>query len=260
MINSDQNFIVEVNDAKLKLEGKWIHNGVSLRIKRGEIFAIVGGSGTGKSMLLREILMLQPLSSGSIHILGKCLQNISSKEFNELQKHWGVMFQQGALFSALTILENVAFPLFEFTKLDKITIENLAKLKILSTGLPLDAITKYPAELSGGMLKRAAIARAIVMDPEIIFLDEPTAGLDPQSAADIDELILSLKSNLGLTIIMVTHDLDSLWQIADKVAFLGAEKVLAIAPMQELVKSSEPMIQTYFSGKRGRIAQQIYQK
>lgn len=252
--------VIEIKNLKINLGGTWIHRGINLSINRGEVFAIVGGSGAGKSLLLRQILNLEQPTSGSISIFQKNLQKMNPDELLALQNHWGVMFQHSALFSSLTVLENVAFPLTEHTTLDPKTINQLALLKIVMAELPASAAYKYPSELSGGMEKRAALARAIVMDPELLFLDEPTAGLDPHAAAGLDELVLNLKKNLGLTIVLVTHDLDTLWTVTDRVAFLGEGKVLAVAPMAELVKDSHPEIKEFFSGPRGRVAQNVYDK
>jgi len=251
--------VIEVKDLKIYIGGAWVHNGVNLTVKRGEILAIVGGSGAGKSLLLRQILALQKPTSGSITILGQSLKNISPVALDRVRKRCGVLFQQNALFSSLSVLENVAFPLQEHSDLSPEAIDELANLKILTADLPESAAHKYPSELSGGMEKRAALARAIALDPELLFLDEPTTGLDPKAASVLDELVLNLKASLGLTIVMVTHDLDSLWRTTDRVAFLGEGKVLCLAPMAELVKNEHPLIQEYFTGPRGRIAQAVYE-
>ncbi len=250
--------IIEVKDVSVKLGGAWVHKNLNLTVNRGEILAIVGGSGSGKTTLLREMLMLERPHSGSINIFGKDLTKASPLTLLEVQKRWGVLFQQNALFTSLTVQENTAFPLHEHTKLDKKTINELAILKILLAGLPLDAAIKYPSELSGGMQKRAGIARAIILDPELLFLDEPTSGLDPESAGAFDELILNLQKTMGLTIVMVTHDVDSLWHVTNRVAFLGEKKVLCVDAMSELVKNPHPQIQAFFSGARGRNTQRMY--
>ncbi len=202
--------------------------------------------------------MLQRPTSGSIRIFGNELTTATPATLLSIQRRWGVLFQQNALFSSLTVLENVAFPLKEHISLDQKTMFELAMLKILSVGLPSDAATKYPSELSGGMQKRAALARAIVLDPELVFLDEPTAGLDPDSAAGLDELILNLQSTMGLTIIMITHDLDSLWQVTQRVAFLGEGRVLCVDNMAKLIANPLPAIQQFFDGPRGRATKDIY--
>lgn len=250
--------IVEVKNVKTYLGGAWVHKGINLTVKRGEIFAIVGGSGSGKTTLLREILALDRPTSGSIKVFGKELDKTTPSELLQIQKRWGVLFQQMALFSSLTLLENVAFPLKEHTDLDINTIQELALLKILMTGLPAEAAFKFPAHLSGGMQKRAGLSRAIVLDPELIFLDEPTSGLDPSTAAGLDELILNLQRTMGLTIVMITHDLDSLWKVASRVAFLGDGVVLSVGTMPELVKNTNPLIFDFFNGPRGQVAQRGY--
>lgn len=250
--------IIEVKDVKMRLGGTWVHNGLNLTVNKGEVLAIVGGSGSGKTTLMREILMLQKPTSGSIRVFGKELTTAGFKTLLEVQRRWGVLFQQSALFSSLNLLENVAFPLDEHSKLDKKTKEKLALLKILLAGLPADAAVKYPSELSGGMQKRAGLARAIVLDPELLFLDEPSAGLDPDSAGALDELILNLQAAMGLTIVIITHDLDTLWTVTNRVAFLGKGKVLEVAPIQDLVNSSNKEIREFFNGPRGRVASEQY--
>lgn len=248
--------IIEIRELKTRLGGTWVHRGINLTVERGEILGIVGGSGSGKTTLLREMLALTQPYSGSIHIFGHEITTASSITLLEIQRRWGVLFQQNALFSSLTLLENVSFPLHEHTKLDPKSIQDLAMLKILMAGLPLDSAYKYPSELSGGMQKRAGLARAIVLDPELIFLDEPTAGLDPNTAAGFDDLIQNLQKTMGLTIVMVTHDLDSLWKITNRVAFLGDGVVLSAEPMSKLILNPHPLIHDFFSGPRGRAAQE----
>lgn len=254
------NSVIKLDNIKISIAGQWIHKGINLEVKRREIVAIVGSSGSGKSTVLREILLLLTPTSGTIEVFGKNLKKISNAEISALKRCWGVLFQQSALFTSLTVLENIAFPLHEHSQLDKTTINELALLKLFAVGLPINAATKYPSELSGGMLKRTALARALVMDPELLLLDEPTSGLDPPGAEGFDKLILNLRDILGLTILMVTHDLDTLWQITDKVAFLSEGTILAFAPMEKLTQSTEPAIRTYFQGPRGRITQQFYGK
>jgi phospholipid/cholesterol/gamma-HCH transport system ATP-binding protein len=244
--------IIEIKDLGTQFGDKWVHKNLNLSVYRGEIIGIIGGSGSGKTTLLREILMLQRPTTGSIKIFGQDIHRLNYEQRLAIQKRTGVLFQQNALFSSLTVMENVAFPLVEHTNLDKNIIEELALLKILLTGLSADTINQYPSELSGGMQKRAALARAIVFDPELIFLDEPSAGLDPINASTLDQLILNLQKTMGLTIFIVTHDLDTLWNVTDRVAFLGEGSVLAIAPMQQLVNNEHKEIQLFFSGPRGR--------
>ena len=250
--------IIEINHLKIYLGGRWVHKDINLAVKEGEIFAIVGDSGSGKSVLLRQILGLLKPSTGCIKLFNQDIQTTTAESLIKLRQQCGVMFQQGALFSALTVLENIAFPLREYSDLDEKTIQELAMLKILAVGLPEDAGFKYPAELSGGMQKRAAIARACILDPKLLFLDEPTAGLDPQGAAALDELVLNLRKTLGLTIVMVTHDMDSLWQITDRVAFLSEGKVLETAPIRMLIHSNQLAIKEYFSGPRSRVTTTLY--
>ncbi len=250
--------IIELKHIKNYLGNSWVHNDLNLSVTRGEILAIVGGSGAGKSTLLRTMLMLQTPTAGTIKVFGQEITPNSTTALHYLHQHSGVLFQHNALFSSFTLLENVAFPLKEHTQLTQQTINQLALLKILAAGLTVEDANKYPAELSGGMQKRAALARAIALDPELLFLDEPTAGLDPQSAAAFDELVLNLQKTLELTIVMVTHDIDTLWQVTNRVAFLGEGRVLAIAPIAELVTINNPLLQAYFTGPRGRAIEKIY--
>lgn len=247
--------IIEIRHLKTGFGATIVHDDLNMSVKRGEVLGIVGGSGSGKTTLLRAMLALNKPYAGSIKIFGHELTTASYETLLAIQQRWGVLFQQSALFSSLTLLENVAFPLHEHSQLDAASIQQLALLKILMAGLPESSATKLPAELSGGMQKRAGLARAIVMDPELVFLDEPTSGLDPNTAAAFDELILNLQQTMGLTIVMITHDLDSLWKVTNRVAFLGQGKVLAIEPMATLVKSSDPQIKEFFQGPRGRIAE-----
>lgn len=252
---SSQEAIIEMRNVKIRLGNKWVHKGINLTVNRGETLGIVGGSGSGKTTLLREMLCLTKPTSGSISIFNQEVTKASSSELLNVQKRWGVLFQQNALFSSLTLLDNVLFPLREHTELDADTMHQIALLKIDMAGLPTDAAVKFPAELSGGMQKRAGLARAIVLDPELLFLDEPTAGLDPNTADAFDDLILNLQSTMGLTIVIVTHDLDTLWKVTDRVAFLGEGVVLAVDSMEKLNESDNPEIKKFFSGPRGRSAQ-----
>jgi phospholipid/cholesterol/gamma-HCH transport system ATP-binding protein len=246
--------VIEIRNLNTRFGTAVVHENVSLTVRRGEIFALVGSSGCGKSTMLREIILLQPPVSGSIRVFGKEVVGLGGREALGLRRRWGVMFERGALFGSLTVLENVAMPLREHTDLSGQMIDELAALKIGLAGLPPSAGAKYPNELSGGMLKRAALARAIALDPELVFLDEPTAGLDPLSASGLDELVRQLKESLGLTIMMVTHDLDLLWRVADRVAVLGDGHVLGVGTMEELSRSEDPMVREYFYGPRGRAA------
>lgn len=251
--------IIEIKDLSTYLGGTWVHKNVNLKVNRGEVLGIVGGSGSGKTTLLREMMGLTVPASGSISIFGEELIGASFKTMLGMQRRWGVLFQSNALFSSLTVLENVSFPLVEHAKgLSSEVIRELAILKILMAGLPESAAIKYPSELSGGMQKRAGLARAIVLDPELLFLDEPTAGLDPNTAAGFDDLIINLQSTMGLTIVMVTHDLDTLWKVTNRVAFLGEGTLLAVDPMTKLVKNTNRCIQEFFGSERGRVAQEGY--
>jgi phospholipid/cholesterol/gamma-HCH transport system ATP-binding protein len=248
--------VVEVNGLSTRFGAAVVHENVSLAVRRGEIFALVGGSGCGKSTLLREVILLQPPVAGSIKVFGREVVGLSDEQALPLRRRWGVMFERGALFSSLTVTEHVGMVLHEHTRLSPRVINEIAAVKIALTGLPADAGPKYPNELSGGMRKRAALARALALDPELLFLDEPTAGLDPLSASGIDELVRSLRDALGLTIMMVTHDLDLLWRAADRVAVLGQGHILGVGTMEELSHIDDPLIHEYFYGPRGRAARE----
>ncbi len=231
-----------------------IHDDLDLSVKRGEVLGVVGGSGTGKSVLLKTIIGLIRPRAGSIKIFGQNALSLNETEQRLLDRRYGVLFQDGALFSSMTVAQNIMAPLREHLDISDALASEIAAMKITMSGLSLDAGTKYPSELSGGMRKRAGLARALAMDPEIVFLDEPTAGLDPIGAARFDDLILSLKDSLGLTVFMVTHDLDSLNRITDRVAVLADKKVSAIGPLEAVRNASHPWIHEYFSGVRGRAA------
>ena len=232
-----------------------VHEGLDLDIRRGEIVGIVGGSGTGKSVLLRTIVGLQHPAAGSVEVLGVDILNGTEAERQEVQTRWGVLFQDGALFSSLTVRENVEVPLEIASDADPEARRALAELKVAMSGLPLNANDKYPSELSGGMRKRAGLARALALDPEIVFLDEPTAGLDPIGAADFDQLIAELRNALGLTVFMVTHDLDSLHAICDRIVVLAEKKVLASGTIADLKSYDHPWVRDYFNGPRARAAE-----
>ena len=248
--------VIEIRGLNTRFGDAVVHEDVSLAVRRGEIFALVGASGCGKSTLLREIIVLQQPVSGSIRVFGREVVGLNDEDALPLRRRWGVMFERGALFSSLTVTENVGMVLHEHTRLSQNLIDEIAALKIALTGLPADAGAKYPSELSGGMRKRAALARAIALDPELLLLDEPTAGLDPLSASGIDELVRQMKDALGLTIMMVTHDLDLLWRAADRVAVLGDGRILGTGTMTELSGSAHPLIREYFHGPRGRAARE----
>lgn len=248
--------VIEIRDLNTRFGDNVVHDNISLAVRPGEVFALVGGSGCGKTTLLHAIILLLQPQSGSIRVFGREVIGLNDEEALPLRRRWGVMFERGALFSSLTVTENVSMVLREHTRLSAHLIEEVAALKIALTGLPADVGAKYPSELSGGMRKRAALARAIALDPELLFLDEPTAGLDPLSASGIDELVRSLRDALGLTIMMVTHDLDLLWRAADRVAVLGEGHILGVGTMTELSRSEHPIIKDYFYGPRGRAARE----
>jgi phospholipid/cholesterol/gamma-HCH transport system ATP-binding protein len=233
---------------------KILHDHVDLDVRRGEVMGVVGGSGTGKSVLLRSIIgLIRPLE-GDVEVLGqKTGDDIESPHMRELEMRWGVLFQEGALFSSQTVAENIQVPLREYTSMRPELMDEIATMKLTMVGLPPDTGDKYPAELSGGMKKRAGLARALALDPEILFLDEPTAGLDPISANQFDELIKRLRDALGLTVFLVTHDIDTLRAITDRIAVL-VNKKLVVGTIAELRKSDDPWIKDYFSGVRGRAA------
>ena len=232
-----------------------IHDNLDLEVQRGEIYGVVGGSGTGKSVLLRTIIGLNKPRSGTIALFGLDTADQAASQRSALEQRFGVLFQNGALFSSLTVLENIAFPLIEHCGLDRESALELARVKTGLAGLPAEAGSRYPSELSGGMVKRAALARAMAMDPELLFLDEPTAGLDPISAAAFDNLLLTLRDAFGLTVFMVTHDLDTLHTTCDRVAVLGQKRVLVADTIQRVSRIDNEWIQEYFNGPRGRAAQ-----
>jgi phospholipid/cholesterol/gamma-HCH transport system ATP-binding protein len=231
-----------------------VHDGLDLSVRRGEIYGLVGGSGAGKSVLLNTLIGLRQPDGGQVKVFGTDPYATNSVDRRSLESRWGVLFQGGALFSALTIRENVGAPLLEHTRLPITRIDDLANLKIRLSGLSEDAGDLKPAELSGGMRKRAGLARALAMDPELLFLDEPTAGLDPIGADQFDTLIRNLSQNLGLTVFMITHDLDTLYALCTRVAVIADKKIAAIGTLQELEKSDHPWIREYFLGPRGRAA------
>ncbi|MEO9132613.1 MAG: ABC transporter ATP-binding protein [Sphingomonas sp.] len=247
--------VITVHGLKNSFGDQIVHDGLDLEVRRGEIFGVVGGSGTGKSVLMRSIIGLQVPDTGDITVFGENMSDLDEKEAFDIRKRWGVLFQGGALFSTLTVAENTQVPLREFyPNLDQALLNEIAAFKVVMSGLPADAGPKYPAELSGGMRKRAGLARALALDPELLFLDEPTAGLDPIGAAAFDELIASLQKTMGLTVFLITHDLDTLYAICDRVAVLADQKVIAVGTIDELLALDHPWIQEYFKGPRGRAA------
>jgi phospholipid/cholesterol/gamma-HCH transport system ATP-binding protein len=247
--------IIQVRGLKNGFGEQIVHDGLDLDVRRGEILGVVGGSGTGKSVLMRSIIGLQSPLAGEITVFGEPTIGREETDAVEIRKRWGVLFQGGALFSTLTVAENVQVPLREFyPDIGQALLDEIAAYKVVMTGLPADAGPKFPAELSGGMKKRAGLARALALDPELLFLDEPTAGLDPIGAAAFDELIHGLQRTLGLTVFLITHDLDTLYAICDRVAVLADKRVIAIGTIDELLATDHPWIQDYFRGPRGRAA------
>jgi len=247
-----QELVIRVRDLVVGFGDKLVMNGLDLDVFKGEVMGLVGGSGTGKSVLMRTILGLIAKQRGTIEVFGADLDRLDLTERKRLERRFGVMFQQGALFSGLTVKQNVQVPLREHLNISERLSQELAMLKIELVGLEPDAADKHPAELSGGMVKRAALARALALDPELVFLDEPTSGLDPIGAAEIDELIATLQKTLGLTVFMVTHDLDSLYVVCDRVAALADGKVIASGPISAMLASEHPWLRAYFHGKRAR--------
>jgi phospholipid/cholesterol/gamma-HCH transport system ATP-binding protein len=234
-----------------------VHEGLDLDVRRGEILGVVGGSGTGKSVLMRSVIGLQRPDEGEIFVFGQPVIGRDEGELQSIRKRWGILFQGAALFSTLTVAENVEVPLREFyPRLGGKLLDEIASYKIVMVGLPPDAGPKYPAELSGGMRKRAGIARALALDPELLFLDEPTAGLDPIGAAAFDDLIRDLSKRLDLTVFLITHDLDTLYSICDRVAVIADHKVVAVGTIPELLALDHEWIQEYFRGPRGRAAEE----
>ncbi|MCB2088937.1 MAG: ABC transporter ATP-binding protein [Sphingomonadaceae bacterium] len=232
-----------------------VHEDLSLKVRRGEIIGVVGGSGTGKSVLMRSIIGLQHPSEGQIEVFGRSITDAEPDQNLGVRSRWGVLFQGGALFSTLTVGENVEVPLRQFyPDIEDELLHEIARYKVMLSGLPEEAVSKYPSELSGGMKKRAGLARALALDPELLFLDEPTAGLDPIGAAAFDRLTRELKETLGLTVFLITHDLDTLHEICDRVAVLADRKVIAVGTIDELLALDHPWIQEYFNGPRGRAA------
>ncbi len=246
--------VIEVRGLRTQFGDHVVHDGLDLDVYRGEVLGVVGGSGTGKSVLLRAIVGLVRPRAGSVTVFGTDLLNASDTVRQKIEQRWGVMFQDGALFSSLTVRENVEVPMREQTGLSPETRRALAELKVSMVGLPAIACDKYPSELSGGMRKRAGLARALALDPEIVFLDEPTAGLDPIGASAFDALIKKLQTTLGLTVFMVTHDLDSLHAICDRIAVLAEKKVFVTGSMQDMLEVDHPWVHEYFHGPRARAA------
>jgi phospholipid/cholesterol/gamma-HCH transport system ATP-binding protein len=243
--------VIKVRDLVVGFGDQIVLDHLSLDVRGGEILGVVGASGSGKSVLLRTIIGLLPKRHGSIEVLGVELDRANETERRALERRWGILFQQGALFSSLTVRENIQFPMRENLHISQRLMDEMALAKLEMVGLSRDDANKYPAELSGGMTKRVALARALALDPEIVFLDEPTSGLDPISAGDFDELIRTLQQTLGLTVFMVTHDLESLYTACDRIAALADGKIVAAGPVETMLESEHPWVKTYFQGKRG---------
>jgi phospholipid/cholesterol/gamma-HCH transport system ATP-binding protein len=249
--------VIEVKGLRNSFGEQIVHEDLDLVVRRGEILGVVGGSGTGKSVLMRSIIGLQRPDDGEVHVLGESMLDREEADLQPIRKRWGILFQGAALFSTLTVAENVQVPLREFyPRLSEKLLDEISAYKIVMSGLTADAAPKFPAELSGGMRKRAGIARALALDPELLFLDEPTAGLDPIGAAAFDQLIVELRDRLDLTVLLITHDLDTLYAICDRVAVLADRKVIAIGTIPELLALDHEWIQEYFRGPRGRAAEE----
>lgn len=244
--------VICVRDLTVGFGSNLVLENLNLDVYRGEVLGVVGASGTGKSVLLRAIVGLLPRRSGHVEVFGQDITQLGESERVKIERRWGVLFQDGALFSALTVRQNIQVPMREHLKLPQRMMDELAALKIAMVGLPQDAAEKYPSQLSGGMRKRAGLARALALDPEIVFLDEPTSGLDPIGAAEFDELIKKLQQTLDLTVFMVTHDLDSLYAICDRIAVLGERRVLVFGTIETMLGFDHPWVQAYFTGPRAR--------
>jgi phospholipid/cholesterol/gamma-HCH transport system ATP-binding protein len=247
--------LISVRDLVVGFGEQTVLDHLSLDLRRGEILGVVGASGSGKSVLLRTIIGLIPKRSGRIEVMGMSLDHTNEQEMSAIARRWGILFQQGAMFSSLTLRQNVQFPLRENLNLSERLLGELATAKLQMVGLDARDGDKFPSEISGGMTKRAALARALALDPEVVFLDEPTSGLDPISAQDFDSLIRTLQQTLGLTVFMVTHDLNSLYTVCDRIAALADGKVVAEGPMPVMLASEHPWVKSYFRGKRGRALQ-----
>jgi len=250
--NGRHGTVIEARGVKVGFGEKLVLDGVDLDVYRGEILGFVGGSGAGKSVLMRTIIGLIPKRGGTIRVFGQDIDAASDRERQAVERRWGVLFQQGALFSSLTVRENVQFPLREYLKLSQALMDELALAKLEMVGLDASVLDKYPSELSGGMTKRVALARALALDPDIVFLDEPTSGLDPIGAGEFDSLIATLQRTLGLTVFMVTHDLDSLHTVCDRIAVLAEGRIILAGDMDAMLASEHPWLKAYFRGKRSR--------
>jgi phospholipid/cholesterol/gamma-HCH transport system ATP-binding protein len=252
MAGEIQNPIIRVRDITVQFGTTRVLDGLNLDVRRGEILGFVGPSGAGKSVLTRTIIGLVPKVAGSIEVFGVDLDSSNTSQRRNVERRWGVLFQQGALFSSLTVRQNIQFPVREYLNLSQRLLDEVMIAKLGMVGLKPEVADRFPAELSGGMIKRVALARALALDPELVFLDEPTSGLDPIGAGDFDELVRTLQRTLGLTVFMVTHDLDSLYTACDRIAVLGNGKIIAAGSMAEMKASRHPWLNQYFNGKRAR--------
>jgi phospholipid/cholesterol/gamma-HCH transport system ATP-binding protein len=253
MADGGNDVVIRVRDLAVDFGGVPVLDRLSLDVVRGEILGFVGASGAGKSVLMRSIIGLVPSRDGRIEVFGVDLGAASASARRSVERRWGVLFQQGALFSSLTVLQNVQFPIREYLRLSGRLLDEVALAKLEMVGLAADVCHKYPSELSGGMTKRVALARALALDPDIVFLDEPTSGLDPIGAGEFDDLIRTLQRTLGLTVFMVTHDLDSLHTVCDRIAVLAEGRVIASGPIPTMLASEHPWVKSYFHGKRSRV-------
>ncbi len=247
--------VIQVRGLRNQFGAQVVHESLDLDVRRGEILGVVGGSGSGKSVLMRSIIGLNRPAAGQVRMFGEDVGAMTPDERTRIDRRCGVLFQNGALFSSLSVAENVEVPMRELRILPEALMHRLSALKLALAGLPASAGTKFPSQLSGGMVKRAALARALALDPELVFLDEPTAGLDPIGAAAFDQLILTLRDSLGLTVFLITHDLDTLHTICDRVAVLAQKRVLAIGPLAEVARHPDAWVREYFLGPRGRAAE-----
>jgi len=254
MAKRAEDAVIRVRDLSVGFSEKLVLDHLDLDVYRGEVLGFVGGSGSGKSVLMRTIIGLLPKRSGKIEVFGIDVDSITQTELQKIEQRWGILFQHGALFSSLTVRQNIQFPVREFLGVSERLLDEMAVAKLEMVGLTPDVQQKYPSELSGGMTKRVALARALALDPEVVFLDEPTSGLDPIGAGEFDELIKTLQRTLGLTVFMVTHDLDSLHAVCDRIAVLADGKVILAGPMSVMLASEHPWLKAYFRGKRSRVA------
>jgi phospholipid/cholesterol/gamma-HCH transport system ATP-binding protein len=253
MDNADDDIVIRVQGLVTRFGHQTVHDGLDLAVRRGEVIGVVGGSGSGKSVLLRAIIGLKRPDAGEIDVLGRDVWHLDEAAARDLESRWGVLFQDGALFSSLTVMQNIEVPLREHCPMPALLMDEIAACKIALVGLPEESGDKFPAQLSGGMRKRAGLARALALDPEILFLDEPTAGLDPIAANEFDRLIGDLKASLGLTVFLVTHDLDTLYAICDRIAVL-VDKRIRVGTLEQHLQDPDPWFQAYFHGPRARAA------